>query len=53
MTIKDCVKSVSVNEETGELEIEFKDAQTPEEVECIRQWCLSFAEQQTYDVIEE
>lgn len=51
--IEDCVKSIQVNPETGEVEIEFKDEQTPEETECIRQFVLELAEKSTYDVITE
>lgn len=44
MKIEDCIKSIILNEETG-VEIEFKDEQTPEEVECIHQWLLELAAQ--------
>lgn len=44
MNIEDCIKSISENAETGEIEIEFKDEQTPEEVECIKKWIISMAE---------
>lgn len=41
MNIEDCVKVITLNEETEEIQIEFKDEQTPEMVECIKEFILS------------
>ena len=51
--IEDCVKSISVDEGTGEIEIEFKDEQTPEEVDVIRKWVHEIAGKIRYDIIPE
>ncbi|MEG0153462.1 MAG: hypothetical protein RR744_09895 [Cellulosilyticaceae bacterium] len=43
ISIEDCIKSIMIDPDTGEYEVAFKDNQTPEEVECIKQYILDAA----------